>query len=150
MYYQKQAVVNLSADSFRAWLGNIAMPNDFYTTMQAETCLPEDAQRWQETLHAEALEYPPEARRTLANSPLGLLAIATSCSGEKNWPSFIAAVRNATAARGKALFSVLRAALTGRLDGPPLPQIYAWIPAELKRKRFLTAHQISTSETHLI
>lgn len=44
-------------------------------------------------------------------------------------------IKTTTGRKGKALFMPLRAALTGRLDGPDMGQIYRLLPPERLRGR---------------
>lgn len=52
-----------------------------------------------------------------------------------SWSGFVAAVREATGARGKALFLPLRQALTGQDHGPEMGPLFALIGAEKARAR---------------
>lgn len=54
---------------------------------------------------------------------------------DKSWDEFVAAVKTATGAKGKALFHPLRVALTGREKGPEMAAIFPLIGAARARAR---------------
>ncbi|MBY0422573.1 MAG: glutamate--tRNA ligase, partial [Parvularculaceae bacterium] len=55
--------------------------------------------------------------------------------GPQSWSAFVAAVKDKTGAKGKALFMPLRLALLGRADGPEMDKIFPLIGAEKARAR---------------
>ncbi len=54
---------------------------------------------------------------------------------DKSWDEFVAAVKTATGAKGRALFHPLRVALTGREKGPEMAAIFPLIGASRARAR---------------
>jgi glutamyl-tRNA synthetase len=56
---------------------------------------------------------------------------------EGSWAAFVAAVKDKTGAKGKALYRPLRLALTGREHGPEMDKLFPLIGAEKARKRLM-------------
>ena len=54
---------------------------------------------------------------------------------DKSWDAFVGAVKEATGAKGRALFHPLRLALTGREKGPEMAAVFPLIGAEKARAR---------------
>ena len=82
-----------------------------------------------------------EARRILAATPSPLLTAAAAQAETDDWPTFSQAIKAATGLTGKALYLPLRAALTGRTDGPNLPEIYTRIGKTRRQNRLRQAAQ---------
>ncbi|MEL6364015.1 MAG: glutamate--tRNA ligase, partial [Pseudomonadota bacterium] len=90
-----------------------------------------DAAAWAGVVYGEiepAIEEPDfcaKAAGLVPDEPLGA----------ESWSAFTAAVKEATGAKGKALFMPLRKALTGRERGPDMAALFPLIGAEKARKR---------------
>jgi glutamyl-tRNA synthetase len=54
---------------------------------------------------------------------------------DESWSAFVGAVKDATGAKGKALFMPLRQALTGMSHGPEMGPLFALIGADKARAR---------------
>jgi nondiscriminating glutamyl-tRNA synthetase len=81
---------------------------------------------------------PEEALRLLGDptvEPLLAAAEEVLAAGESDFHTLRAAIEARTGAKRKQLFFPLRAALTGRLHGPPLPEILPFLGAEESCRR---------------
>jgi len=90
-----------------------------------------DVSVWREVIEGEidpAIDdkaFAAEAAKHVPADPLD----------ENSWSSFTAAVKEATGAKGKALFMPLRHALTGQAHGPEMAQLFPLIGAAKARAR---------------
>lgn len=71
------------------------------------------------------MSFDEDALGAMRGAPPGLLRAAAEVAERPgmDFQGLVATLREATGARGKALYQPLRAALTGRLDGPELARI---------------------------
>ena len=78
-----------------------------------------------------------EALTALRAADKGYFVAAVTAAGEAgaDYAAFVARLKTLTPAKGKALFQPLRAALTGRLDGPELASLFALLGADRIRRR---------------
>ncbi|MEQ8936933.1 MAG: glutamate--tRNA ligase, partial [Amphiplicatus sp.] len=90
-----------------------------------------DAAVWRDVIEGEIdpviddKAFASEAAKHVPSDPLD----------EDSWSSFTAAVKEATGAKGKALFMPLRHALTGQAHGPEMAQLFPLIGAAKARAR---------------
>lgn len=130
--WQKDAVHALTEEEALAWM-RPALPEAldestaraFVAAIQANVILPQEVTDWVQVVFGDHV-----------NSSLGLspdfVAAATSAlrTHGADWSALTRAVKEATGAKGPALFKPLRLALTGREHGPELGPIVALMGVE--------------------
>jgi glutamyl-tRNA synthetase len=77
-----------------------------------------------------------EALARDAGEPFFLAALDAATAAEGEFNAFMNQLKAKSGAKGKALFMPLRAALSGRTDGPELAKLYQALSPYLLRKRF--------------
>lgn len=146
--WQKEAVHRLDAAAAEAWLApylpeGLQEParGAFIAAVLPNLVLPADAVQWLQVAQGEELAISPAARQAIDTAPAPLFAVAAAAAaaadvaGTADFTVIVAAVRAATGLKGAALFKPLRAALTGRLDGPELALLLrAMDPALVQRR----------------
>ena len=96
---------------------------DFWEAVRSNLAVLGDAELWWRVVQGP-LE-PVIEDRDLCRAAAGLLPAEPW--DEATWPAWSSAVKEATGAKGKALFSPLRLALTGRAHGPELKHLLPMI-----------------------
>lgn len=143
---QKENVLRLSPREYRQWLG--ALRDDalyhsesFYRLTRENVILPSDADSWHEILIEEDLPTGVIASQVLgpfkADRDFYLQALAAARLD--SWQEFCAAIGEQSGKKGKALFLPLRAALTGRTDGPAMPLLYEHLSVSQRQRRLNAA-----------
>lgn len=152
--WQADAVGAADNERLRAWMrADALIPPGHHTafvdTVRANVARPEEAREWARIIYGPA---PPldaragEAVRT-AGPSFFESALARAAEGHARLPEIAEAVRAATGAKGRSLFMPLRAALTGRCDGPELRDLAALMGREAVAERLEKAREAAGSET---
>jgi nondiscriminating glutamyl-tRNA synthetase len=109
----------------------------FLEIVRSNCVFPQQADEWARILFTDELAPSTEIAGVamLAGEPFFLAALdaATEAGGDFN--AFMAQLKAKSGAKGKALFMPLRAALSGRTDGPELAKLYQALAPSLLRKR---------------
>jgi len=143
-HWQKLAVASLSTQEFGEWMGEKArekIPSsslkDFVTAIRANVSTPEESASWALIVSASPLQITEPAAKGLVETPPlffeKALHVLDACPND--YPAFIAKLKELVPERGKRLFEPLRAALTGRLDGPELANLFVLIGPDRIRDR---------------
>ena len=146
-HWQRLAIAALDAAAFLRWCALEASPVPaadraaFAAAVRGNVLLPRDAQHWAVSLYgdpdgagapsAEALPVIDEARGAFFAAALAAL----DASGPE-YPAFTKALGAATGRKGRALHAPVRAAVTGRLDGPELVALFPLLGRERLAARF--------------
>ena len=147
LHWQKRAIRELSAAEHAKWLA-AALPkwrdapefSAFCAAVRDNIALYNDAEQWAQIVFANAADLPLESRALNAAQKAGesfYRAAANSVAPKMEWKSFCESVAAATECKGGALFLPLRAALTGRKDGPAMPPLFKLIGEKRAKERFL-------------
>lgn len=153
LYWQKQAVTQLSEEDFLAWIGkpvqDLLPPSQykaFIKLIRNNIAFPSEALHWAEILYGDALNYSHQqieilkaAGTVFFNTALDTLGIITEQTVD--FSAWSNAIKNSLNIKGKALFMPLRIALTGEEHGPELvdlckflgPSGLEWISRRLKQ-----------------
>ncbi len=143
-YWQKRAVHAADDDTLWAWLDEAtrnripeAQRPAFLALVRSNCTFPPEARRWAEILFSEALEPQAEALRILAQTPTEFFRAAQEAARRHphDYRAFLAELKVRSGVKGKQLFQPLRAALSGRLDGPELERIYHLLGPEKVQTR---------------
>ncbi|MBE8158538.1 MAG: glutamate--tRNA ligase, partial [Betaproteobacteria bacterium] len=150
MHWQKKAAHNLTAAACAEWLSRAfadsagAPPPREFAAFCAATreniALYEDARAWAQII---ADDFPPlteAAKEIIKTAGAEFYAKAAAAVAEDmEWKPFCEKIKTATGCKGKNLFMPLRAALTGRTDGPEMPPLFKLIGAEKAKMRLKNA-----------
>ncbi len=142
--WQKEAVRRLTPDEARRWLSGVlpARLDEPLLSAFLEAVLPNverplDAKPWVDVVFGEPPELDAAARGFVGEAGRGYFAAAVSgaeASGN-DLKAIVAAIRAATGRKGAALYMPLRAALTGRAEGPELaPLLKAMLPGTVRAR----------------
>ncbi|MCJ7557154.1 MAG: hypothetical protein MUP90_09625, partial [Gammaproteobacteria bacterium] len=113
----------------------------FLELVRSNVLFPADLQAWTGVLYGE-LPQPGESEREWLQQTgreFFQAALAALENPTATLKDLTDAVKSATGAKGKQLFMPLRAALTGRTDGPGLQEMLALMSIDTKRKRLQEA-----------
>lgn len=147
LYWQKQAVQQLTADQYWQWLGadvQALVPADkreiFIAATQPNVVFPAEALRWAQIFFAE-LAYSPEGLAILQQTEPAFFATAIAAVTEHglDFKAISQQITEKIGAKGKGLFQPLRAALTGQLDGPEMAKILECLGVEKIQQRLEAA-----------
>lgn len=145
-HWQRLAIQALSAEEAADWAGyaGIGAPRwpQFWALVRGNVGSRLETAAW-----AQALAGPPvpdaQARGSLAAAPGSLFAHAAALADEDSFERASAHLREHTGLRGARLFKPLRAALTGRTEGPELAALWEFLPAAERRARLESARACS-------
>lgn len=129
---QQETIQQLSAKSHAAWLAPalpaLAETAAFCAAVRENVVLYEDAQCWEQIISAAQLKITAAAQQAINEAGGDFYQAATAAVREDmEWRPFCLRIGETTGRRGRALFLPLRAALTGRTDGPEMPGIFKLI-----------------------
>lgn len=132
-YWQQQAIHRASDDILWQWLDpdtRQQIPDEkrsaFLALVRSNCMFPEEAQLWASLLFQDPFPLSGEAKEIIEKTDPGFFQAAADLLRQhpKQWKAFLESLKTQTGARGKRLFKPLRAALSGRLDGPELIRLY--------------------------
>jgi len=146
-HWQRLAIAALDEAAFLRWCALDAMPVPaadraaFAAAIRGNVLLPREAQHWAVSLYgdvdgagapsAEAQPVVDEARGAFFAAAL----VALDASGA-DYPAFTKRLGAATGRKGRALHAPVRAAVTGRLDGPELVALFPLLGCARLAARF--------------
>ncbi len=143
-HWQKTAVRQSDDATLWQWLDDETRSRipeerrrDFLDLVRNNWSFPNEAERWAAILFTDRLEPDEEARRVLAQTDRQWFqrALAAARRHPTDYRAFLTELKTTTGVKGKKLFQPLRAALTGRLDGPELERIYALLGPDRMQTR---------------
>jgi glutamyl-tRNA synthetase len=144
-HWQSLAIRSVSDDELDAWLRSetwAIVPevqrSTFLDVVRSNCLFPDEADRWARILFTdEALQIEETSSQSAeqAGESFFLAAIDAAHAADTDFDEFLTVLKTATGAKGKGLFMPLRAAFTGRHDGPELGLLYRVIePHRLHRR----------------
>lgn len=152
LYWQKQALLQLSNDKLWAWLApklKDLVPEyvkfDFIELMRGTICFPEEAIPWAGILFSDnsALNYSSDTQKCLREVDPGYWqTLLNLLEGHSDFKTLIKQLQKQLNLNAKALFIPLRLALTGRHDGPELAKIFSLLGHVKIRERILHAQNL--------
>lgn len=143
-HWQREAVLNADENLLVSWLHNLLPSHlddrarrEFVRAVRGNVLYPADADTWARIVYTDDMPITEEALAATRSADEGLFVAAVTAAGEAvaDYAAFVTRLKTLTPARGKALFQPLRAALTGRLDGPELASLFALLGADRIRRR---------------
>lgn len=132
-FWQARAVCAADDSTLWTWLTEStrmlvpqASRRQFLALVRSNWIFPKQAEAWAEILFSETYPVTEEARLVLTGTKPGFFRIALEAARRhpENYQEFLTTLKAVSHIQGKQLFQPLRAALTGRLDGPEIQQIY--------------------------
>jgi nondiscriminating glutamyl-tRNA synthetase len=143
-HWQQQAVRTADAETLWHWLHaecRAIVPDqrrgEFLDMVRSNCVFPGEADEWARVLFTDELHLRPEAAEAArqAGEPFFLAVIDAAGAAEDQFEVFMREVKARTGAKGRQLFMPLRAALTGRLDGPEIGTIYRILDKHRRHRR---------------
>lgn len=143
-HWQELAVRHADDDALWDWLhadARAIVPNarrsEFLEIVRSNCVFPHDAERWAKLLFGDEVPRGEEAAAVAeqAGERFFLAAIDAAEAHPGDCKAFLDDLKMRSGAKGKQLFMPLRAALTGRLDGPELARIYELLDAPRIQRR---------------
>ena len=152
MYWQKTAVQSLDAESMWRWLGEMvggqvpAKEQDlFIKVVRGNIEFPEDALKWAKIFYHDQVDLDETSAAAIRDAGEQFfveaeLAVAKHGTDIK---SVLSQMKNTLGVSGKKLFMPLRAALTGRVDGPEMMNIAQILGQEKMQHRLSHAFKVA-------
>lgn len=109
----------------------------FLDIVRSNCRFPHEAHHWATALFCDALERGADVLDIAIGAGEAFFQVAydAAAANPDNYDAFLEHLKQQGGAKGKGLFQPLRAALTGRLDGPELPKIYGIMEPHRLRMR---------------
>ena len=158
LHWQKRALQQLTAAEYETWMA-AAVPQrrqyadfaDFCAAVQDNVVLYADVREWARIIFAAELKLTAAAQTaTMAAGKDFYTVAANSLESAMEWKSFCERIGQTTGTKGKGLFLPLRAALTGRTDGPAMPPLFKLIGMENARRRLTSGPFLQKQESHSV
>lgn len=141
-FWQKKAVTRLDTTKALDWSRTRSMVPEAQQQQFVRLILPnilfgEDMKKWAEILYQPLEEISDAAQQVLQETDPEFFAAAVQSLDEvgEELSRFAAVLGERSGRKGRALFMPLRAALSGRLDGPSIPDLLALLGVEEAKKR---------------
>ena len=144
-FWQREVLHRMGVEELWNWVGEPvwdlvpgAARQIFIEAIRANVLLPEDALVWANIIYRGPAELSQPASQAIADAKPGYFRAASEALARHpdDFKRFIATLKANIAESGKRLFMPLRAALTGRVDGPELAALYGLLGPERLRARF--------------
>ncbi len=153
-HWQKEAVLASDTARLEEWMGERVahlVPADrrerFVEVIRENSVFPADAEAWAEILFVGETPFSEAAVEEIRGvSPEFFHALLEGLEEDAGFRELGAALKDATGLKGRKLFMPLRAALTGRTDGPQLGDVLDLVDAECARARVQQARRLNTAE----
>lgn len=153
LHWQREALAACETDSLWTWMGApvhaLVPPEDaaaFVETVRANLSAPDEALAWARRLFEAG--QPPEADAGAAMAEAGeayyTAALALLEPPPEDFRAYCKRLAQHTGRRGRALYAPLRAALTGRLDGPELAALWRLLGSARLRQRLEYARCVAS------
>ncbi len=138
-YWQQQAVHQADDETLWQWLDDQTrriVPAEkrasFLALVRSNCVFPDQAGEWTTILFQDAFPISGKAKEILAQTDPAFFRIAVTAfqAHPDQWQTFLQTLQAESGVKGKKLYKPLRAALTGRLDGPELPRLHELLGTE--------------------
>ncbi len=144
LHWQHQALAAAGDDEIWQWMGvevrelvGEERKDEFLDLIVANISFPEHALHWARIVYQDPLDLPDAMREVVAEAGHEFFrqALVALDLHPADFKAFANAIKQATGAKGKALFQPLRAALTGELGGPEMSKLMLALGPERMRQR---------------
>lgn len=143
-HWQEVAVRAAADETLWNWLrdeSRAIVPDElrslFLDIVRSNCVFPYQADQWARILFSDELHLLPEIEEVArqAGEAFFLAALDAAAEAGEDFNAFMATLKAKSGAKGKQLFMPLRAALTGRLDGPEIAKLYSALDQYRRRIR---------------
>ena len=150
-HWQGEAVRHADPEQLWTWMADAAAEivtlvpaaerRRFVDAVRGNLSRPGDGSAWARILYDEIPAFSAVAQDAMvsAGPKLFEVALTTLAVGAPEFKSYAKTVSLATGLAGKTLFKPLRAAITGRLDGPEMERLWTLMPASRISQRLARA-----------
>src|SRR3990172_7596543 len=144
LHWQREAIAHSEAATLWTWCGeevHARVPGAdrdvFVHALHPNVLFPEEATEWAHIIYTDLRDCREDAKAAVAAADRSVFEGARQALAEcgARYAEFSERLKALTPARGKKLFQPLRAALTGRLDGPDLASLFPLLGAERIHRR---------------
>lgn len=144
LHWQRDAVGRTGDAALWDWMGDdvhavvpAPLKPGFVEAVRANITFPADARAWARILFSDDYDFTPEARQAAQRAGAGFFnhAVAAFDRVGEDVTELVDGIKRLAGVKGKLLFLPLRAALTGRTDGPGLVHILTLLTRERIRRR---------------
>ncbi|MGH8581788.1 MAG: glutamate--tRNA ligase [Gammaproteobacteria bacterium] len=149
-HWQREAVAQLEPKAFWDWLSagtRRTVPETardaFIEAIRTNVSLPGETGAWAGILFDDAMLIAADAEAAIAAAGPEFFqhALQALAAAPEQFDHFLAALKQASGKKGPRLFAPLRAAITGRMDGPELKTLIPLIgPARLAQRLAAAQH----------
>jgi glutamyl-tRNA synthetase len=152
LYWQKVAVQQLDDETMWRWLGErvrgqvpLAEQANFVKTVRANVEFPDDALIWAKIFFHDKVEFDSVSSAAIraAGEQFFVEAEQAVAKYGTDIKQVLADMKSTLGVSGKLLFMPLRAALTGRVDGPEMAQIAEMLGKEKMQHRLSRAFKMA-------
>jgi len=143
-HWQEQTVRAVDDEALWRWLRTETrglVPAErkalFLDIVRSNCVFPDQAEAWARILFTDELVLSADIETVAreAGEPFFLAALDAAILAGEDFNAFMSQLKAQSGAKGKALFMPLRAALSGRTDGPELAKLYQALGQSVLRKR---------------
>lgn len=139
-HWQHLAIIALDAETAAVWSGvRASRQHEFWPLIRENVTRKDDVEAWSTALAEDLPPLDAAAVTALSEAPAKLWDAGMGLTDENDFAAVIDALRERTGLGGRRLFKPLRAALTGRHDGPELARLWAWFSPAERSARFARA-----------
>lgn len=148
-HWQKEAVLRAPVERLADWVRGLVPPGReaaLATALRGNVLLPRELRDWAPIVHGELPCAEGEAReQVLAGGAAYFAAALEAARAGATGTELLARLKAATGLGGARLYKPLRAALTGRLDGPDFAQLFALLPPATVLSRLEAAARLAAT-----
>lgn len=147
---QQEAIALVAVGILWDWMGGevhelvpLSKRSAFIEAIRHNITVPEQACLWARILYTDPLQLSEDALKVVEQAGSGFFeqAHAAFDRHQSDFKAWADEIKGNTGVRGKALFQPLRAALTGKLDGPEMTHLLPLLDALRARGRLRAAMQ---------
>jgi glutamyl-tRNA synthetase len=151
MYWQKTAVQGLDAENMWRWLGEsvsgqvpLNMQDLFIKVVKGNIEFPEDALKWAKIFFHDKIDFDEASAAAIRDAGEQFFVEAENAVTRNgtNINAVLEEMKTTLGLSGKKLFMPLRAALTGRIDGPEMANIAEILGQEKMQHRLSRAFKV--------
>jgi glutamyl-tRNA synthetase len=151
MYWQKTAVQGLDAENMWRWLGEsvsgqvpLNMQDLFIKVVKGNIEFPEDALKWAKIFFHDKIDFDEASAAAIRDAGEQFFVEAENAVTRNgtNIKAVLEEMKTTLGLSGKKLFMPLRAALTGRIDGPEMANIAEILGQEKMQHRLSRAFKV--------
>ena len=150
-HWQKDAVQHAPPALLQSWAQGLVPPGAeaaFIAAVRSCLLLPADVREWAPVVYGELAAPAEPLAALIAAAGAGYYAAGVEAAAAgADYAGLVAALKGATGLAGAALYKPLRAALTGRLDGPELAQLLTVMPSATLIARLEGARRLAAGHS---